>query len=400
MGKRLGSYKDLGNSGGAAWLDSWKEDGLLICVLHRDPPWMRGLHNFRKIVKEETKDGVTLKVAWFPFVCWEDDDYHRLRRLEKKNPPQAKKCPACRLIEHIEQRDDLADDEPIFIFKAGRDKREIVKVDLIGKGEGKQSYQDDLTCKTDFVLPVIPYADPSRGVCLTNEKWSLGQALISRIKKDISMYGEEEGDPEKTPIVYTFEYDKKNQKYGVSRYAKPVITDEIRALWEGPSPDADRFVRHGNPVALLEAMKVGIVVDNVPLDEIFAPAIADWDGEEEERADFDPDKLEDEKPQAKTKANGHAKTPEKPQREAKVDKPATEKASEKSEEKPAERPTRATRKADPPPPPPPKKDVIVYACEACGADWPEDQPKCPGCGLEAAPAEPEPPKAGKGKSAF
>ena len=412
-GKRLGSYRELGGSNSKAnWLESWKEEGILICWLHREPPWTRILHNFRRLEVEETRDGVARKIAWLPWVCWEEEGYYKARRFEKEKAPGAEFCPACRLIEHLESRDDLADDAVIFEFKASaRDKREILKVDLIGKGAAKNSYQDDLTGKTEFVIPVIPALAPEKGVCLTNERWSLGQALSDRIVKDIKLYGDEEGDPQRTPTCYTFEFDSKQKKYGVGRYEKGKLTDEIRKLWEGPSPDAAPFVRYGNPKVLFEAMKGALVVD-LDLEAIFAPSIADWEKGKPEDIDFDPAKLEAENSAVQRAAASRSSKAEKPAPEK--EKPAPEKEKPAPEkEKPApekEKPAPEKESKVPPPsgpsgaPPPrptrptapPEKKVIVYACEACGADWPEDKPKCPSCGLSAADEPADPPQ-GKAK---
>ena len=105
----------------------------------------------------------------------------------------------------VEERDDIADDDVIFLFKgSGRgETREIQKVDFLGLSDTKRGFQDNFSAKTDYVIGVIPLDDPT-AVKLTNERWSLGKSLIGRIKKDRKIYGDEE-DPAKKPISYTFE---------------------------------------------------------------------------------------------------------------------------------------------------------------------------------------------------
>ena len=77
MGRRLTSYSEMGKSG-ASFLKSWKKEGVLKLVLHREPPWIRQIHNFREIGEDDR--GKT-RVEWFPFVCWEDEEFHKARRF-------------------------------------------------------------------------------------------------------------------------------------------------------------------------------------------------------------------------------------------------------------------------------------------------------------------------------
>lgn len=364
MGK-LKSYRDLGSkssSSKANWLEAWKDNGILICVPHKDPPSTRTMHNCRRIETTETKDGPMMKIRWYPFVCWETDEYYKGRRFNKDNPPRAQFCPTCRFIEHIESRDDFPNDQVILTYKVGRELLEVMKVDLVGKGTSKTSYLGDMTGRTEFVFSIIPYEDPSKGVCLTNEKWSLGQEFVARINNDIKMYGEDEGNPERTPIVYTFEYNKQTRKYSVSRYQKPEISDEIQALWNGPSPDVDRYTRPSNPETLFDSIDGALQIDGVPLEEIFAPSIEQWRANKpsDDTTDFDPDKIE-----AEIEEEKEAKQKRATQMTNKVEAPKET------------RPTRHAKK------PEPKKDVKVFECESCGGDWPEDEATCPHCGATA-----------------
>src|SRR5688572_12309394 len=176
MLKQPGSYRSMTKRETAQWLDPWKKEGILLCVPHREPPNVRIIHNFRRVVKDEGKEGVELHIRWYPWVCWEADEYYKLRRVKKgKERPHAEYCPICRTVEYFEARDDLAADAPLFELKAGKDKRTITKADFIGVGEGKDSFQDDVSGKTEFIFKVISLRDVEKGVCLTNEKWSLGQ---------------------------------------------------------------------------------------------------------------------------------------------------------------------------------------------------------------------------------
>jgi hypothetical protein len=358
-------------------LDSWKSEGILKCWLHREPPWERRLHNFRRMEVVEDKGGPKKKILWLPFSCWEGDEYHRRRRSRREDPIPASICPGCKLIEHLEERDDIADDDVIFLFKAtGREKREILKCDFIGQGDTRDSYMDDFTAKTDYILAVIPDDNPV-DVLLTNEKWSLGSALLARIEKDCKLLGDDEGDPERTPICYTFEYDDKAQKYGVSRFPEAKLTDEIQRLWEGPAPDATRFAEMGDPKQLLESMTAAMEAAKMefPLDDIFAAALSEWE------------KREDSSKEEESKGGGSKSSKGGGSKSSKsTTKGETSKGKKNGETKPTKptKPTRGTKKKEEPEPEPePPKDEVVYSCENCNGDWPESEPKCPHCGAEA-----------------
>lgn len=394
-------------------MDSWKKEGFLKLVLHREPAWVRNLHNGRRVEKKEGRDGLEKKILWFPFVCWEEEEYHKLRRLSKDDPPHAKSCPGCRFIEHLEGRTDIADDATILKFVGtGRGEvREIMKVDFIGLGDTKRAYQDSFVAKTDYVIPVIPLDDPTR-IMLTNEKWSLGKQLYARIKKDIKLYGEEDGDPSKVPVAYTFEYDDGTQTYGVSRLEKVKITEEIKALWEAPAPDAARFVSRGNPKRLLEAFTDAAEAAEMefPLDAIFEPALKAWDDNEdqEESTSFNPDEIEEgAKPAVKKGANKAEKPPtRKPPKKVPVTKvekdepPEVEAESEEDVDPAPKKPTRGAKKppATKPVLVPPEEEVKIYECEVCKGDFPSNVNVCPSCGAEAFEEGEEPPPAAEKKT--
>ena len=402
---KLGSYREMGKRQGG-WLDAWKEEGRLSCVLHKTPPHIRLRHSFRKVELDESDRGVKRKIRWLPWTCWETDDYHRARRFDS-NPPTAKFCPADRLLEHLEQRDDLPDDEVIFTFKgSGRDKREIIKSDLLGHKGSRDSWQDDFTAKTEYVIALIPLKDP-KAVLLSNEKWSLGQALLDRIQTDCEELGDDVGDPEQRPIAYLFEYSSNRNVYSISRFKegqekaeKDGIWPGIVELWEGPAPDADPYCRPGDPKELLEAMQEGAVVD-LPLDDLFAPALAQWTErkakEDNEATDFDPKKIEAEEKAAKAKAAQTRAAKAKAAKAEKAEKAKSNGTAAKPEPAPKkDKPKRAVRQvAKPEPEPEPPEEVQVFECESCNADWPENLDECPGCGLKAvAPSSERPPPLG------
>jgi hypothetical protein len=363
MGKMLQSYLDLARSSErrANWLDSWKNDGVLKVWLHRSPPGMRALHNFRQIVTDDKgKDAI----RWFPFTCWEDDDYHRQRRFGEG--AEANICPGCKLLEHLEARDDLSDDDLIFKFRAGREVRDIIRVDFEGRGKSKTSFQDDFTPRTEFVIAVIP-ADKPDAIYLTNEPWIIGSKLRARIVRDVQLDGDEDGNPMVRPLCYTFEKDGDQRgaaAYSVSRYDRAKVTEEIEELWGSEAPDMMPFISGGDPHKLRKAMEDSAEID-LPLDDIFAAAVEQWGAKQADDVSFEPEEIE-------------------------KDEPPKKRAAEKTTAKKITAKKTKSRGAKPNP----TKKVELLECDSCGADWPEDEPHCPGCGVmaEEPPAEEEPPR--------
>jgi hypothetical protein len=394
-----------GGSNDATFLDSWKKEGILKVWAHREPPWERRLHSFRQVILDESGKTPKKTIKWHPFVCWEEDEsYHRERAKWRKgydvSEPRAPKCPMCRLVEYFEAAEDIEHDDVIFEFVAGREKRQIIKGDFIGQGKSRDSYQDSGLPKSEYIMAVIP-ADNPDGVYLANETWTLGQKLHQRIKKDIAMLGDD-GNPETTPICYTFEFDKSvrgSGAYGVSRFPEAELTEAIQELWDGPAPDAGPFTEPSDPKKLFDSVQDGIVYDDIPIDELFAPAIEAWEAKSKETESPPPDDEEEEKPQKKTRTRKAKEEGEKPQRKTRSRKAKAEKEEEKPQkktrsrkakaEKEEEKPQKKTRsrkakKEEPPPPPPEDEEGDDPVCEECGGVWPEDEPACPSCGAEAA----------------
>lgn len=370
MGYRLGSYKDMGGGGRASWLDNWKEAGEIGVWLHREPPWMRSVHNLRKIEIEEKDGRIKERIRWLPKVCWEDEDYHRQRRFG--NSPRAQTCPVCKLVEWLEAKDDLPDDEVIFVYTAGRETKAMIKSDVIGRRGSAESFKSDITAQSEYLIAVIPDKKPD-AVYIANERWSLGRSLYDRIERDIANEGADVGDPSARPILYRFEYNKGEPKpYNATSALHKKPPAKVLELWEGPSPDADVFVTPGDPAEIREAFEQGIQVD-APLDDFFADAVAAYKRRSEANGEMDfPPK---EQPTAKSKT-AQAKPPKKAPKEKK------------------QRKTRATKTELPKPPLQP--DLEVFECDSCGADWPEDVPACPKCGKEAAESAPPPEGVGNG----
>ena len=223
-------------------------------------------------------------------------------------------------------------------------------------------------------------------------------------RDDKKIYGAEDGDPAKTPIGYLFEFDKEQLRYACSRLDKFEVDDAMRELWAGPCPDAGRYVAPGNPRQLLDQMRGGseLAKCELPLEEIFGPALARWkEDEENDPALVFPPPDDDAEPnepaekpakkpaasRAKPKPSSSGESAAKDSKGGKGAKPSTEGATGPAT-KPAEKKQRKTRTTKPKQEaaPPPEPEAEVFECPDCKKDWPENEPACPNCGAVAEDA--------------
>ena len=410
---RVSSYTNM-STGGGGWIDAWTDKGSIKVWLHPCPPVARNLHSFRQVVVKDNDNGPSKKIAWLPFVCHEPESYHIA--LRKERPAQAAVCPMCRFMEYLANSEDLKNDDLIFSFQAGRDRREIVLEDFMGWNAN--AWEDNATAKSDFLINVIPFDDLEGGPKILQAKYSLVKELQKVIVADIEELGDD-GNPEKTPRAYRFSYDKESKRYAVASWnERAKVTDEVRAAWEKPEPDSERFAEGGDPEVLRAAFEAGLVLDNVPLDDIFAPAMELVKKKPKKRDEED--EKDEAAPRREAPARSRAKTtepPVKPGKDARSTKKAEEeeppprRSAKKEEEEPPPRRSAKKEEEEPPPrrsakkeeeEPPPrrsakkdnddddiddrqweKKDTgKKVSCEVCSAVIPADANPCPECGAE------------------
>lgn len=383
MSKRV-SIMDMGKTTNV-FLDSWKKDGRLIFFLHPSDPWTRHLHSFRRTVIEETGQGQKKKVLWYPYTCWEPEEFHKARKFEER-PPLAEICPFCRVLDHFAGRDDIDNDGVIFRFGSGRDMYEIAKADFLGWSKGRDAYKDKGEANLEYVISVIT-ADDQPKLALTNEKFTIGKKLSARIKKDIEALGDK-ASPLKQPIAYCFEFDKEaagSDMYSVQRWPEAEVTDEVRALWDSPAPDATPYTEPSDPRLLLKTMQAAAEsagVEDVPWGEIFDEAIAKYaethpDSDDGDDEDSDDEEVEKEEP----RRNPPKKTKSEPKGEKappKKDEAGARKTASKKEDPPAkEAPAKRVKKAAAPP-----KEEETDECPECGKLVAPTATKCRHCGCE------------------
>lgn len=401
---KLNSWKDVGKND-SGWLKSWKKDGSINLVPHKTSPRTRHVHSFREAKQLETRGGnLETKVVWMPFVCWESDAYHKRakkayydKKPVPKPEPKPELCPLCLLLHHLGQRDDLDDDDVVFDFVGSKkdDGREITKSRALGTSKSADAFMDNLTAAFEYVMPVIQISEPEQ-VVIVNEKHALAKKLQKRIEADCEEYGEDEGDPQKSPLIYKWEYDKDSKSYSVMQLDRKKLKiddatwDKIVATWEGPGPEdgLDEAEAPGDVRKLREQFEGALKIE-VPIDEFFAKAEkqAKDRGPPDEDEDFDPDEIE--------KAAPAKKLPEKPKAEKA---PPSKKPSAKKpiEDLPEEAPLDPpSRKGAAKPKVVPSPDPSDPICEDCKSPWPTDVASCPGCG--ATDEAEAPPPAGVSK---
>lgn len=345
------------------FLEPWRDRGFVLVVLHRLGPWMRRVHNFRRYYDRETPQGVQRKILWYPFVCWQPDEYFRasaIARKEKRAAPVPDRCPFCRMLHHLDRRTDIADDQFVFDF-VGHDRRarrQIEKGDFLHRGTSGYAFQDDATPQSEWMLPVIPIENPV-GVVIAQERWTLGVALSRAIEADIKTYQVERGDPMRSPIGYRWVHSKNAKPaYTVGRIDGFEPSSEIVELWRGPGIDASSYCRPSNPHILLAAMKSAAQFQ-FPWRAIFEPSTDAWGNAESSTEDGDDPADVEHNSSAVSSTRSEGETACKPASTSAHGRGHSSQIPERQEV------TRSER---------------LYPCTRCGKDWPESYPSCPHCG--------------------
>lgn len=409
--RRSASYTAMA-TGGGGWFESWTEKGQIKIWLHPEPPLSREVHSFRQVKSDEDDRGPKKKIVWLPWVCHEPEEFHLLVR--KKQNPEPTSCPMCLFIDHLRQREDVGPEDAVFEFKAGgKETHVITREEFLGEREG--AWKDVCLPKGDYLINAISVDEPELGARILQAKYQLVKELQKVIIDDISELGDE-GNPEKTPRAYKLTFDSESKRYGASTYDRAKVNDDVTKAWEGPAPDSDSFGEPGDPVLLRAIFEDALVLDNVPVDELFAVALeAHKERAGERGADFNTKKLEGKQERARASAPARTTTT----RTRAEDKPARE------EERPRRPATQATtrpinsrddgRDIDPPDDPlGGKKPVAAPAkaaskpaaaaparrtvkkapepepavelgppCESCDfEEVPADAKECPNCGAE------------------
>lgn len=368
----------------SAHLSKWKDKGQIDIWIHTNSGMDCRLNHVLPFVRTgKNKDGDDEEmVGFFNFVCHEDvRDFHF-----RKNPPQH--CPIDLIVEQIRNENRIADDDIVYRVEIGDRKRDrfISKVDFIGEGKSKDSWQNTMKPQCQYVLVVIDHANPANGLVVATEKFSLGEKIKKAIKKEVERRGDL-GNPHINPYPFRWKFDENARNFSDYYDAYPLdlpITEQIQSLLDADPLDLGMYMNPGDTSKLrsiLEAHLTDEVKQYLDLDEAFSNTL-------ENAGSSDPENLEEEESPPPPKATKPVSRPAAAQT---TTPPTTEKKVEAPKEEPKPEPKKAAPKAkkveppkepDPPPPPPPKEEPKpkTVKCPLCDGTGTYKKKKCVACG--------------------
>jgi len=362
MGLLDGFLNDTGR-GGSAWLSKWKEAGKIVVWLHpKSSPVKVYAHSF--IVEDEIKDdetGKKKKILRFPKFVGPDSpevyDKQFFRNRDHGGPERAPdRDPFLILREWLRvkcEANELAHDDVVFEWTDHKNSS-IIKWtagELSGLVKtGKRNFNHTLTAKCEYILAVVDDAHPDKGTQIARESNLLGQRLREEIKNQIESDGDD-GNPEINPYAFKWTFDGSvaiASMYGVSRFNRAKLTDEIREVFAADPPDIAKYAEvHPDDMTKIRAAFEAAAQIDLPLDQIFSedPAVR--------RAILRGDVV---------KSGGTAGR-RAPARETKTD-----------DDEPAPRARKKVERAEP--------DAERIPCDECGHPMLPTEAKCPKCGAE------------------
>lgn len=385
MGLLDGFLSDTGR-GGSAWLSKWKEAGKIVVWLHtKSSPVKVYAHSF--IVEDEIKDdetGKKKKILRFPKFVGPDSaevyDKQFFRNRDHGGPERAPdRDPFLILREWLRvkcEAGELAHDDVVFEWTDHKNSS-IIKWtagELSGLVKtGKRNFNHTLAAKCEYILAVIDDAHPDKGAQIARESKLLGDKLREEIKNQIESDGDD-GNPEVNPYAFKWTFDGNASvanMYGVSRFNRAKLTDEIRDALASDPPDIAKYAEvHPDDMTKIRAAFEAAAQIDLPLDQIFSedPAVR--------RAILRGDVV-------KSGGTAGRRAPERErQRETEAEPtPRTRKKVERADDA-DEEPAPRTRKRKEEPKPEPKPEPKRIPCDECGHPMLPTESKCPKCGAE------------------
>ncbi len=326
-----------GSAGGGDFLKKWKEDGEVDVVLHpRALPAVVWSHSWYSVfVDKETKKE---KLRFTRFNSMESEKVlknQRFRRPDgsREKPPEI--CPFSLTLEWVRaqiEEGKISWIDPIFDIAAGEDG-EIIHAggfcNLFGRDDltddelaelrkagirRDEAYTENGAARMQYVIPVIPYDEPSLGCVVAIETQTLGDKLKKCIRDRREDLGDEKGDPRTAPVVFRWVFDEKKtfaNKYDVKVMSSlPVRVDQLKddapetlvekmhqleAALDSTPPSTNKITDPSNLVQLRKSFeKYWVHKVAPPWDELFARAMAAAKGTPaaQDPADFDTDEIE------------------------------------------------------------------------------------------------------------
>lgn len=390
-----------GSGGGGGRSLNWKKDGkaiLWMATQARPVVYFKHEFMFEDVGDERDADGKktgrTTQFLRYPRFIGPDDravymeQYFRDRDTDELQRPPRRDVFLI-LREYLRRQikaGALATDVPVFEWTDHRQKKIITwesgVLSKLVKG-GPDSYRHTLDAKFEGLYAMVDNAAIDRGPQLLRESKSVVEALNAMLKQQMSMRGEEEGDPTLTPYPICFEIDKKAppaSMYKVYRYEgrdAPYTDAVYNAISSEDLPDLDAESKPspGDEDKIRAAMEAAAKIA-IPFDDLFSDDL-------DRRAAL----MRAPRPGGAVATAKKAATP-----------PATPGAARPAVAPPPAASSRTRKPAAAPAAPPTPPPVATEPCADCGYDLPVTATKCPQCGAEYeiddAPA-PTPPPAAK-----
>jgi hypothetical protein len=268
-----------GFGGNTGRLKDWKESGSIVVFVHANSGITpRLFHLIPYVTKDE--DGKKV-LRYFPFVCHEDPSTYF-----SKAPAQH--CPIERAIDILSEDGTIEDDTIVWSANIGNKQKDksVSKLDFCGIKGG--DWRGSFKARAQYVIVVVNAEKPEDGLQIDVEPQTLGDSLMSVIKKEIDSSGQEIDDPRINPYAFKFTYDdnaEPKSKYSTYPYRRAEISEEILELLNKPEVDIDGYIEPGDTKKLRELFENHFEVKNlVSLNEIFSDAL-DSDSSESSTSD-------------------------------------------------------------------------------------------------------------------
>lgn len=275
-----------GFGSGGSRLKDWRASGSIVVFVHANSgitPRLFHLVPYMAVDEEGKKS-----IKFLAIVCHEDP-----ATFFSKAPAQY--CPIDRAIDILVEDESIDDDEIVWEVITGNNKkdRRITKLDFCGLKGG--DWRGSFKPRAQYVIVVVNAEKPESGLQIDVEPQSLGDALMSAIKKEIDSTGPEMGDPRINPYAFKFTYDddaSPKDKYDAHPFRRAEVTEEVLELLNAPAVDIDSYIDPSNLSQLRKAFEAHFKVD-INLDMLFDNTL---DNDEEREQSPDPDTVDDDSP--------------------------------------------------------------------------------------------------------
>jgi hypothetical protein len=297
------NHKTSDRSGG--FLSKWRKKDQTSKIdtwLHRKRvPVALWQHNLpRLFVKADKDTGENVTLVWGgQYNCLETEkvlkkQHHRNDDGSREVEPE--RCPVCKLIEVVRDMVDnneidwtkvifrFQGDKDIKVIHAGgiyggfnAEKDELTLEDkkkLSNAGISlKDSWQENVYAKCNYVFCVVDNANISNGVQIATETSLLGDKVKEVMNDAIESLGVEEGNPFINPYCIQWEHRPSEQefqkKYKARRMEKYPLTPEIDAVISSEPPDLTQVLKPFNVKTMRAFLERHCTIPNMPWDEIF-----------------------------------------------------------------------------------------------------------------------------------